>query len=39
MKLGNIKSNKTFEQITAYRGKPQAEKLTHRLITRRNNII
>jgi outer membrane protein assembly factor BamD len=27
MKLGNIKSNKTFEQITAYRGKPQAEKL------------
>jgi hypothetical protein len=41
MKLGNIKSNKTFEQITAYRGKPQAEKLFymfHRLITR-NNII
>jgi outer membrane protein assembly factor BamD (BamD/ComL family) len=28
MKLGNIKSNKTFEQIApAYRGKPQAEKL------------
>jgi outer membrane protein assembly factor BamD len=26
MKLGN-KSNKTFEQIAPYRGKPQAEKL------------
>jgi outer membrane protein assembly factor BamD len=26
MKLGN-KSNKTFEQIATYRGKPQAEKL------------
>jgi outer membrane protein assembly factor BamD len=27
MKLGNIKNNKTFEQIAPYRGKPQAEKL------------
>jgi outer membrane protein assembly factor BamD len=29
-----------FEQIApAYRGKPQAEKLFFRFITRRNNII